>query len=91
VSAEDFYLLVPEDEWVEERLSRRRSWDDREEIEQQSHTIVRADGKIVVAGTVGGRDFALARYTRTGTLDRSFGSGGTVRTDFGTVCANRGR
>jgi hypothetical protein len=27
VSAEDFYLLVPEDEWVEERLSRRRSWD----------------------------------------------------------------
>jgi uncharacterized delta-60 repeat protein len=53
--------------------------------------IVRADGKIVVAGTVGGRDFALARYTRRGTLDRSFGSGGTVRTDFGSVCATRSR
>jgi hypothetical protein len=36
--SEDFYLLVPEDEWVEERLSRRRLWDDREGIEQQSHT-----------------------------------------------------
>lgn len=35
---DDFYLLMPEDEWVEERLSRRRSWDDREGIEQQSHT-----------------------------------------------------
>jgi hypothetical protein len=36
--AEDFFLLQPEDEWVEERLSRRRSWDDRKEFEQQSHT-----------------------------------------------------
>jgi hypothetical protein len=36
VSAEDFYLLVPEDEWVEERLSRRRSWDDHDEFEVQS-------------------------------------------------------
>ena len=25
--AEDFFLLQPEDEWVEERLSRPRSWD----------------------------------------------------------------
>ena len=35
---DDFYLLVLEDAWVEERLSRRRSWDDREEINQQSYT-----------------------------------------------------
>ena len=27
MSAEDFYLLAPEDEWVEERLSQPRSWD----------------------------------------------------------------
>ena len=38
MSKDDFYLLVPEDEWVEEQLSRRRSWDDRDEFEQQSHS-----------------------------------------------------
>jgi uncharacterized delta-60 repeat protein len=43
------------------------------------------NGKIVAAGQVlfiGGFDFALARYSRDGTLDASFGTGGTVTTDF---------
>ena len=53
--------------------------------------VVRADGKIVVAGTVGAHDFALARYSSSGRLDGSFGSGGKVLTDFRSVCATRGR
>jgi hypothetical protein len=53
--------------------------------------VVRADGTNVVAGTVGGRDFALAGYGNNGRLDGSFGSGGKVRTDFGSVWAIRGR
>lgn len=38
-------------------------------------------GKIVVAGG-GGSEFVLARYNSDGSLDLSFGSGGTVRTPF---------
>ncbi|NUS31118.1 MAG: DUF11 domain-containing protein [Streptomyces sp.] len=42
------------------------------------------DGRIVVAGDTGGpsgpNDFALARYTTNGTLDGTFGTGGTVTT-----------
>jgi hypothetical protein len=53
--------------------------------------VVRADGKIVVGGMVAGLDFALARYTSSGTLDRSFGRGGKVLTDFRSVWATRGR
>jgi uncharacterized delta-60 repeat protein len=44
------------------------------------------DGKIVLAGqeTSGGRgQFALARFEPDGTLDVTFGSGGTVTTSFG--------
>jgi choice-of-anchor C domain-containing protein len=45
-----------------------------------------ADGKYLVAGdvysTASGYDFALARYNADGTLDQSFGNGGTVITDF---------
>jgi len=46
--------------------------------------VVQADGKLVAAGLVGlvGSDFALARYNPDGTLDPSFGTGGTVTTDF---------
>ena len=43
------------------------------------------DGKLVAAGfgTVGSTGtFALARYRRDGSLDASFGDGGTVTTDF---------
>jgi uncharacterized delta-60 repeat protein len=46
---------------------------------------IQADGKPVAAGWryVRGRtDFALARYTSAGRLDRSFGSGGKVLTAF---------
>jgi uncharacterized delta-60 repeat protein len=53
--------------------------------------VVRADGTIVVAGTVGGRDFALAGYGRHGRLDGTFGRGGKVVTDFGSIWAMRGR
>jgi uncharacterized delta-60 repeat protein len=47
------------------------------------------DGKIVVAGNSAvfgpfNVDFALARYNPDGSLDSTFGSGGTVRNDFGT-------
>lgn len=48
--------------------------------------VVVQDGKLVAAGfgLVGsGVDFALARYHRNGTLDRTFGMGGKVTTDFG--------
>ena len=47
---------------------------------------VQPDGKIVVAGFTmnasGVADFALVRYTATGALDASFGTGGKVTTDF---------
>ena len=41
------------------------------------------DGKIVVAGAVGS-DGLVVRYTRSGTLDASFGDGGRVVTDLGS-------
>src|SRR5262249_24879139 len=37
-------------------------------------------GKIVLAGTSAVSTFALARYTTNGSLDASFGTGGTVTT-----------
>jgi uncharacterized delta-60 repeat protein len=46
------------------------------------------DGKVVAAGfgTVGSTvNFALARYNRDGTLDRTFGTGGRVTTGFGNA------
>ncbi|HJZ23303.1 MAG TPA: hypothetical protein VJ201_02510, partial [Candidatus Babeliales bacterium] len=56
---------------------------------------IQPDGKIVVAGyttaipnlnnfAIDPANFALARYTPTGTLDSGFGSGGIVITDFGS-------
>jgi uncharacterized delta-60 repeat protein len=57
--------------------------------DRASAAAVQADGKIVVAGTSDARrkgaDFALVRYTTGGKLDRSFGTGGKVLTDFGKV------
>src|SRR5262245_25848258 len=47
---------------------------------------VQPDGKVVAAGwTIGnfGGSFALARYDEDGTLDTTFGNGGTVTTSFG--------
>ena len=42
---------------------------------------IQEDGKIVVAGT-GNHDFVVARYTRDGRLDPSFGGDGKVATDL---------
>jgi uncharacterized delta-60 repeat protein len=48
--------------------------------------VVQAGGKLAAAGLAQGvgfaSDFALARYNPDGTLDPSFGTGGTVTTDF---------
>ena len=52
---------------------------------------LQSDGKIITAGTVfvdfnpgdmSDTDFALARYNPDGSLDATFGNGGTVTTDF---------
>src|SRR5436305_10735635 len=52
---------------------------------------LQADGKIIAAGThfvdfnpgdMSDTDFALARYNPDGSLDTTFGTGGTVTTDF---------
>ena len=54
-------------------------------LDQALSVAIQADGKIVAAGTAainGNSDFALARYNRDGTLDATFGAGGTVTTDF---------
>ena len=56
----------------------------------QSNAIARqSDGKIVMAGFCeappGHRTFALARFTADGSLDGSFGSGGTLRGVFNTL------
>ncbi|WP_238254220.1 beta strand repeat-containing protein, partial [Methylobacterium bullatum] len=49
---------------------------------------VQADGKIVVAGygegSETGTDFAVVRYNADGSLDTSFGTGGTILTPVGT-------
>jgi uncharacterized delta-60 repeat protein len=37
-----------------------------------------ADGKIVIAGNTSGVNFVLTRYNPDGTLDKTFGSGGTA-------------
>lgn len=48
--------------------------------------VILPDGKLVVAGLADrpatAEEFALARFTATGTLDSSFGAGGWVTTDF---------
>src|SRR5215469_11604753 len=57
-----------------------------------SSVAIRADGKILAAGTTVNSssiaDFALARYNPNGTLDTTFGKGGKVTTDFAGVSAN---
>lgn len=50
---------------------------------------IQSDGKIVVAGNVAYGstwDFAVVRYNTDGSLDNTFGSGGTVTTDFWSSC-----
>jgi uncharacterized delta-60 repeat protein len=53
-----------------------------------SSVTVQSDGKILLAGSYGlftssnGTDFALSRYNSDGSLDNTFGTNGTVTTDF---------
>ncbi len=54
--------------------------------------VLQPDGKILAAGFstfAGNTDFAIARYHSDGSLDTSFGNGGTVLTDFETGSADR--
>ena len=58
-------------------------------LDAASDVQVQSDGKIVAAGRsslgeegADGADMALARYNRDGSLDESFGDGGTVLTTF---------
>lgn len=49
---------------------------------------IQDDGKIIAGGDdpfVGDGDFIIRRYNTDGSLDSSFGVGGTVMTDFGTL------
>jgi uncharacterized delta-60 repeat protein len=54
---------------------------------------IQADGKLVVVGTTyqdndfSDEDFAVARYNPNGTLDKTFGAGGKVQTDFPGLAA----
>lgn len=43
---------------------------------------IQPDGKIVMVGNAN-QDFGVARYNGNGSLDTTFGTGGTVTTDFG--------
>jgi uncharacterized delta-60 repeat protein len=55
---------------------------------QAQAVAIQRDGKIVAAGSSSG-DFALVRYTDGGSLDSSFGAGGTTTTPFGDVWRTR--
>jgi uncharacterized delta-60 repeat protein len=48
--------------------------------------VIQPDGKILLAGE-SSRKFALARYTTAGALDNTFGTNGTLVTDFGNEAA----
>ncbi len=67
------------------------------DIDQNDHAFdiaLQADGKVFVCGTTGDlgfgaeRDFLVARYTTTGQLDATFGTGGTVVTSIGNAWAD---
>ncbi len=52
--------------------------------------VIQPDGKMVAGGVIYNRsnssyDFAIARYDSNGSLDNTFGSGGKVITDFGSI------
>lgn len=55
---------------------------------QANSLAIQPDGRILAGGLafVEGFGFALARYNSDGTLDASFGAGGTVTTPFGSNC-----
>ncbi len=54
-------------------------------FDQASRVAIDASGKIVIAGSAvvgGNKDFAAARYSTSGALDNTFGTGGKVNIDF---------
>ena len=51
--------------------------------------VIQSDGKIVAVGT-SSNDFAVVRYTTTGTLDTTFDTDGKVTTDIGTSTTDTG-
>jgi uncharacterized delta-60 repeat protein len=57
------------------------------DLSAASSLAVQADGKIVAAGWTGGLShaFELVRYTKRGTLDRSFGDGGSTGIGIGAT------
>ena len=54
-----------------------------------SAVAIQSDSKIVVAGT-SSNDFAVVRYTTTGTLDTTFDTDGKQTTDIGTSTSDTG-
>ena len=56
--------------------------------DRTSSIAIQADGKIVTAGVRGG--FNLARYNTDGSLDSTFGGGGSVVTSIGTTSSFAG-
>jgi uncharacterized delta-60 repeat protein len=58
------------------------------QLAQINALLIQPDSKIVAVGyssDLSDFDYALARYSTTGTLDNGFGSGGIVTTDFGML------
>jgi uncharacterized delta-60 repeat protein len=58
---------------------------------QPDHTeglTIDSEGRILVANTTPGGEFATARLTGTGVLDATFGAGGVVTTSFGSGTAD---
>jgi|GEM_PF-4119953 len=58
------------------------------DVASAARTLLLPDGRIVVAGFSGGAassDVALARYTSSGTLDATFGTGGVATADLAGV------
>ncbi len=53
-------------------------------LQEAEAVALQPDGKILIAGSANG-DFALARHNADGTLDTSFGSGGSVTTNLGSI------
>jgi uncharacterized delta-60 repeat protein len=59
------------------------------DFDSANAVVVQADNKVIAGGTTsllgGNNDFALVRYNSNGSLDPTFGSGGKVNTDFGSL------
>jgi uncharacterized delta-60 repeat protein len=64
---------------------------DPDDVSVATAMVLQPDGKVILAGILINiifpmkYDYALARYTTTGDLDPTFGTGGVVITDFGVA------